>query len=64
MRAVLDAGHDFPLCGTVRAKLVGNHHAWNPPLDLQQLTHQALEQVAGRRSFPLCPCWGFGTQSA
>nr|KZB02908.1 hypothetical protein A4A59_08590 [Rhizobium leguminosarum] len=48
MRAMLDAGHDFPLGSIVGPELVGNHDARCSPLSFQQFAHQALAAVAPR----------------
>ena len=40
--AVLDAGHDLPLGGTVAAQLVGDQHTRRAALLLQQLAQQAF----------------------
>jgi len=40
--AVLDAGHDVALCGTIGSQLVGNHDAWRMSLSFQKLSHQTL----------------------
>jgi len=42
---VLDAGHNFSLCGIVGPKLVGDHHPWRPALTLQKLTHKAFGRL-------------------
>jgi hypothetical protein len=40
--AMLNAGHDLPLCRTIAGKLVGDHDAGRPHLLLQQLPEQPL----------------------
>src|SRR3954464_5661209 len=40
--AVLDAGHDLPLGGTVAAQLVGDQHTRRLPLLLHELAEQAF----------------------
>jgi hypothetical protein len=40
--AMLDAGHELPLCSAVAGKLVGDHHTRRPHLPLQQLAQQPL----------------------
>src|SRR3954468_24179009 len=40
--AVLDAGHDLPLGGTIAAQLVGDQHTRRSPLLLHELAEQAF----------------------
>jgi hypothetical protein len=40
--AMLDTGHDLPLCGIVGPKHIRDHYPWRSPLALQQLAHQTL----------------------
>tara|TARA_B100000378_G_scaffold218189_1_gene181474 strand:- start:261 stop:566 length:306 start_codon:yes stop_codon:yes gene_type:complete len=40
--AVLDAGHDVALCGTIGSQFVGDHDAWRIPLSFQKLSHQTF----------------------
>ena len=43
--AMLNAGHDLPLCRAVAGKLVGDHHTRRPHLPLQQLAQQPLGRL-------------------
>ena len=45
MLAMLDAGHDLPLCRAVAGKLVGDHDTGRPHLLLQQLAQQPLGRL-------------------
>ena len=42
MLAMLDAGHDLPLCRAIAGKLVGDHDTGRPHLPLQQFAQQPL----------------------
>ena len=42
MLAVLDAGHDLPLGGSVAAQFVGDQHTRRPQLPFQKLAEQAF----------------------
>jgi hypothetical protein len=42
---MLNAGHDLPLCGVVRSKLIGDHYPRRSALTLQQFAHQALGRL-------------------
>lgn len=42
---MLNAGHDLPLCGVVRSKLIGDHHPRPSAPALQQFAHQALGRL-------------------
>ena len=46
--AMLNPGHDLPLCRTIAGELVGDHDARRPHMLLQQLAQQPLG--ARRRS--------------
>ena len=43
--AVLDAGHDLPLGGTIAAQLVGDQHMRRSPLLLHELAQQAFGRL-------------------
>jgi hypothetical protein len=45
MLAMLDAGHDLPLCRAVAGKLVGDHDTGRPHLPLQQFAQQPLGRL-------------------
>src|SRR5258707_507890 len=45
MLAMLDAGHDLPLCRAVAGKLVGDHDTRRPHLPLQQFAQQPLGRL-------------------
>lgn len=45
MRAMLDAGHDFPLGSIVGPELVGDHDTRCSPLSFQQFAHQAFGRL-------------------
>lgn len=40
VRAMFNSGHDFPFRCTVGPELVGDHHARQPALSFQELSHQ------------------------
>jgi hypothetical protein len=40
--AMLNPGHDLPLCRAVAGELVGDHDAWRPHLLLQQFAQEPL----------------------
>src|SRR5215471_690993 len=43
--AMVNAGHDLPLCRAVAGKLVGDHDTGRPHLPLQQLAEQPLGRL-------------------